>query len=39
MPSDPLSLPKTIRTLKKLEFKEKNINKIAFKNSKTFFKI
>lgn len=39
MPSDPLSVPKTIRTLKKLGFEEKNIAKVAFKNPKTLFNI
>jgi len=38
MPSDVLSVPKTIRTLKKLEFSSKEIDKIAFKNAKSFFK-
>lgn len=39
MPSDPLSVPKTIRTLKKLGFKKNDIDKIAFKNPKTLFNI
>ena len=38
-PSDPLSVPKTIRTMEKLDFKKKNINKIAFENAKKFFNI
>jgi len=38
-PSDPLSVPKTIRELKKESFNQKDIDKIAFKNAKTFFKI
>ena len=39
MPSDVLSVPKTIRTLKKLGFENKEIDKVAFKNAKSFFKI
>lgn len=39
MPSDPLSVPKTVRTLKKIGFNEKEIDKVAFKNAKTFFNI
>jgi len=38
-PSDPLSVPKTVRTLKKLEFDDKEIDKVAFKNAKSFFKL
>ncbi|AMK14845.1 TatD family hydrolase [Methanobrevibacter olleyae] len=38
-PSDPLSVPRTIRTLKRLGYDEKEINKLAFKNAKKFFKI
>ena len=38
-PSDPLSVPKTIRTLKKLQFSAKEIDKIAFKNASNFFNI
>jgi len=38
-PSDPLSVPKTIRTLEKLNYKKKNIDKIAFANAKKFFNI
>lgn len=37
--SDPLSVPKTIRTMEKLDFKKKNINKIAFENAEKFFNI
>lgn len=39
MPSDPLSVPKTVRTLQKLGFNEKKIAKVAFKNAKEFFNI
>ena len=38
-PSDPLSVPKTIRTMEKLGLKKKNINKIAFANAEKFFNI
>ena len=38
-PSDPLSVPKTVRTLKKLGYDEKKINKVAFGNAKKFFDI
>lgn len=38
-PSDPLSVPKTIRTMEKLEFKKKNINKVAFENAIKFFNL
>jgi predicted metal-dependent TIM-barrel fold hydrolase len=38
-PSDPLSVPKTIRAMEKLDFKKKNINKVAFENAKKFFNI
>jgi len=38
-PSDPLSVPKTIRTMEKLGFKKKNIEKIAFANAKKFFNL
>jgi uncharacterized protein len=37
MPSDPLSVPKTIRTLKKLDVSDKDINKVSFENAKNFF--
>lgn len=36
-PSDPLSVPKTMRTMKKLGFENKNIDKISFKNAEKFF--
>lgn len=39
MPSDPLSVPKTVRTLQKIGFDGKKIDKVAFKNAKTFFNI
>ena len=39
MPSDPLSVPKTVRTLKNLEFDTKEIDKVAFKNALSFFNI
>jgi len=38
-PSDPLSVPKTVRTLKRLGYDEKEINKVAFENAKKFFNI
>ena len=38
-PSDPLSVPKTVRTLKRLGYDEKEINKVAFENAKQFFNI
>ncbi|WP_407462403.1 TatD family hydrolase [Methanobrevibacter sp.] len=38
-PSDPLSVPKTVRTLKKLGYDEKEINKVAFENAQKFFNI
>ena len=38
-PSDPLSVPKTVRTLKKLGYDKKEINKVAFENAKKFFNI
>ncbi|MDR0900490.1 MAG: TatD family hydrolase [Methanobrevibacter sp.] len=39
MPSDPLSVPKTIAEMKKLGISLNRINKIAFKNAKKAFKI
>lgn len=39
MPSDPISVPKTVRTLKKLGFKAKEIDKVSFKNAEKFFNI
>lgn len=38
-PSDPLSVPKTIRELERQNFNTKDINKIAFKNAEKFFNI
>ena len=38
-PSDPLSVPKTVRTLKKLGYDKKEIDKVAFENAKKFFNI
>ena len=38
-PSNPLSVPKTVRTLKRLGYEEKEINKVAFENAKGFFNI
>jgi predicted metal-dependent TIM-barrel fold hydrolase len=38
-PSDPLSVPKTIRSMEKIDLKKKNIDKIAFANAKKFFNI
>ena len=39
MTSDTLSVPKTVRTLKKLGFENKDIDKVAFKNAKNLFNI
>lgn len=39
MPSDPLSVPKTIRNLKKLGFESKDIDKVAFKNAEKVFNL
>ena len=39
MPSDPLSVPKTIRELKKLGFNQKEIDKVSQKNAQKFFNI
>lgn len=39
MPSDPLSVPKTIRELKKQGFDNKEIEKVAYKNAKKCFEI
>ena len=38
-PSDPLSVPKTIRELKKQGYKKSEIDKVAQDNAKKFFKI
>ena len=37
--SDPLSVPKTVRELKKQGYKESEIEKISHKNAQRFFKI
>ena len=39
MPSDPLSVPKTIRELKRLGYKNSQIEKISHKNAQEYFKI
>lgn len=39
MPSDPLSVPKTIRELNKLGFNQKEIDKVSQKNAQKFFNI
>ena len=36
-PSDPLSVPKTVRELEKLGYKKTEIEKVAFKNAEKFF--
>ncbi len=38
-PSNPLSVPKTVRTLKRLGYKQEEIDKVAFKNAQSFFNI
>lgn len=38
-PSDPLSVPKTVRTLKRLGYKQDKIDKVAFKNAESFFNL
>lgn len=38
-PSDPLSVPKTIRTLTKLDYKKSEINKVSYKNATEFFNL
>lgn len=38
-PSDPLSVPKTIRELTKQGFNQKEIDKISFKNAEKFFNL
>ena len=38
-PSDPLSVPKTIRQLERLKFKKEDIEKISHKNAQNFFEI
>lgn len=38
-PSDPLSVPKTVRELTKQRYEKSEIEKVSFKNAKKFFKI
>ncbi|WP_305512627.1 MULTISPECIES: TatD family hydrolase [unclassified Methanobrevibacter] len=38
-PSDPLSVPKTVRELKRLGYKDSEVEKVAFKNAQKYFKI
>ena len=38
-PSDPLSVPKTIRKLNRLGYKKEDIEKISHKNAQSFFNI
>ena len=38
-PSDPLSVPKTVRELKRLGFRNSEIEKISHKNAENYFKI
>lgn len=38
-PSDPLSVARTIRSLKRLGYDKKEVEKLAFKNAKEFFNI
>ena len=38
-PSDPLSVPRTVRTLKRLGYKEKDIEKVSHRNAEKFFDI
>lgn len=38
-PSDPLSVPKTIRELAKLGYDEKDIEKVSYKNAQSIFRI
>ena len=38
-PSDPLSVPKTVRELTRQGYKQSEIEKVSFKNAKRFFKI
>ncbi len=39
MPSDPLSVPKTVRELEKQDYKKEEIEKVAFKNAENFFNL
>jgi len=38
-PSDPLSVPKTVRELERLSHKRKDIEKISFKNAINYFEL
>ena len=38
-PSDPLSVPKTVRELRRLGYKKEDIDKISFKNAENYFKL
>ena len=38
-PSDPLSVPKTVRELEKLGFNKKEIEKIAYKNAEKYYQL
>lgn len=38
-PSDPLSVPKTVRELTRLGYKKSEIEKVAFKNAQNYFEI
>ena len=38
-PSDPLSVPKTIRELERLGYKKEDIAKVSYENAKAFFEI
>jgi predicted metal-dependent TIM-barrel fold hydrolase len=38
-PSDPLSVPKTIRELKKQGYKQSEIDKVSHRNAERFFKL
>ena len=38
-PSDPLSVPRTVRTLKRLGYNEKDIEKVSHRNAEKFFDI
>lgn len=38
-PSDPLSVPKTVRELERLGYSESEINRVSFENAEKFFKL
>ncbi len=38
-PSNPLSVPETVRTLKRLNYNKKDINKVSYKNAVEFFNL